>query len=380
MKYKIWIVIIILGFTSCSKQHYTIIKNVNVFDGDKVIENVNFVFNENGIKSISTDSKHFKYSTIIDGKDKTILPPLINAHVHVRSSENLKEAQSVGIFAMLDMFSTDRRANMFRTYNDSIKYCKFYSSNVGATSPGGHGTQFGVKIPTINDTLSSSQFVKDRVAENADYIKITHELSMSILDSIKLIEVIKETHNQNKIALAHISDLQSGLDVINLNIDGLAHIWYRKNSISSNEDLKLIKEKNAFIIPTLSVIKKVINEAKVSGIDSIYLSLDQLKNEVRKLYSNGISILAGTDSPNLGMDYTSQFFEELILLKECGLSDIDVLKSATINIYDKFKLREFERLKTNGKVNFILVKGMPHLQIRDIKNEKRIWKNAIEIN
>ncbi|MCB0521689.1 MAG: amidohydrolase family protein [Lewinellaceae bacterium] len=380
MKHTIGIIIILIFLASCSNQHYTIIRDVNVFDGENVLEDVDFVFTQSGIERISKKKKSYKNSTIIDGKGKTILPPLINAHVHVRSSENLKEAQKVGIFGMLDMFSIDSRANGLRVYNDSTAYSKFYSSNVGATPPGGHGTQFGINIPTINDTISPSQFVKDRVAQNADYIKITNEFSMSRLDTIQLKELINEAHNHNKITVAHISDLQNGLEVINQNIDGLAHIWYRSNSISKERDLNLLRAKEVFVIPTLSVIIKVINHANEIGLKDDYLTLDELKNEVRKLKNKGICILAGTDSPNYNMNYTTQFFEELLLLSECGLTEIEVLKSATTNIYEKFHLEEFNRLEVNRKSSFLLVTGKPYLRIEDIMNEKRIWKNGIEIS
>ncbi len=379
MKFSIWIITIALGFISCSKQHYIIIKDVNVFDGERVLENVDFVFSTTGIQSISTKKKRYFDSTIIDGKGKTIIPPLVNAHVHVRSSENLKESLNVGIFGVLDMFSTDARANNLRVYNDSLAYSKFYSSNIGATPPGGHGTQFGINIPTINDTLSPRQFVKDRIAQNADYIKITHETSMSRLDTSRLRELIDETHRQNKIAVAHVSDLQNGLELVNQNVDGLAHIWHRSNSISTESDLNLLKKREVFVIPTLSVILKLINHAEEIGLEDDYLSIEKLKNEVRKLNEKKICILAGTDSPNFNMNYSSQFFEELLLLKECGLSEIEILKSATKNIYERFHLKEFDVLRIKGNSSFILISGRPYLSIEDIMNQKRIWKNGIEI-
>lgn len=379
MKFSILIIAIVLGFISCSKQRYIVITDVNVFDGESVFENVDFVFSERGIHSISKRKKKYPNSILIDGKGKTILPPLINAHVHVRSAENLKEAQDVGIFGVLDMFSTDLRANNLRTYNDSLAYSRFYSSNVGATPPGGHGTQFKINIPTINDTLSPLQFVKDRIAQNADYIKITHETSMARLDTSQLRELIDETHRLNKIAVAHISDLQDGMEVVQQNIDGLAHIWYRSNSISTESELKIIKEKEVFIIPTLSVITKLIKEAEEMGLAGDYLSIEELKEEVRKLNERKICILAGTDSPNYNMDYSSQYFEELLLLKACGLSEIEVLQSATKNIYEQFSLKEFDLLKVDSKSSFILISGKPYLNIKDMMNQKRIWKNGIEI-
>lgn len=378
--YTICIVLIALALSSCSYKHYTIVKDVDVFDGEQVLENVNFAFSAEGIEYISPNKKRRKNSTIIDGKGKTILPPLINAHVHVRNSDNLKEALNAGIFGMLDMFSTDGRANRLRVYNDSLTFSKFFSSNVGATPPGGHGTQFRVSIPVIDETTSPRQFVIDRVAQNADYIKITHEFSMSRMDTSQIRELILEAHNQDKIVIAHISELQGAKEIINQNANGLAHIWYRSNSVSTEQDLKLMREKGVFVVPTISVIEKVINQAKEKGIEAEYLSLEELKNEVRKLHNSGICILAGTDSPNYGMDYSSQYFKELFFLKECGLSEIEILKSATTNIYDKFHLSEFTQLKVDSKASFLLVTGKPFLHIEDMKNKKRIWKDGIEIS
>ena len=328
---------------------------------------------------ISTTTKAPRNSTIIDGRNKTILPPFVNAHVHVKDSENLKEALNTGIFGMLDMFSTDEKANYFRSFNDSPNYASYYSSNVGATPPGGHGTQFGVDIPTIAESLSPSQFIRDRINQNADYIKITHEISMSRLDSIQLKELIDEAHQNNLITVAHISNLKSAIEVINQGADGLAHLWYRNNSIASENDLNLLKEKKTFVIPTLSVITKLISHAEEAGLEESFLKLNEIQSEVKKLYDHGIPILAGTDSPNFNLDFSAQFYKELILLKECGLSEINILKSATTNIYKAFGLKEFDSLKPNSHSSFLLIDGKPHIQIRDILNKKRIWKNGTEI-
>lgn len=364
---------------SCSNQQYTIIKDVAVFDGEKIHEKVNFIFTDSAIIEITPGKKKYRKGTIIEGAGKTILPPLINAHVHVRAAENLKEAQKVGIFAVLDMFSTDRRANGFRQYNDSLYYAQFYSSNVGATVPGGHGTQFRVRIPTINDSLSARQFIKDRIRENADYIKITQEHTMAKLSSPQLEEIIDETHQNNKKVVAHISDLENALELSKQNIDGLAHIWYREHSIASKADLDLFKEKDLFVIPTLSVIMKVQEQAAAVGRQGKYLSKNDLFREVQKLNRKGLKILAGTDSPNYNMDYSDQYFEELLLLKTAGLSNLEVLKAATTNSYKAFQLEGFESLKKNTVPNFILLDGQPHLRLKDIKAPKRIWKQGKEL-
>lgn len=169
---------LLVALSACSPKPYVLIQDVTVFDGESLHENVNFVFLDSVIIDISPKKKRYSGAQIIDGKGMTIIPPLINAHVHVREGENLKAALQHGVFALMDMFSTDNRANALRQFNDSLSYARFYSSNVGATVPGGHGTQFRVSIPTIDDDLSAKQFVNDRFAAGADYIKLTQEHRM----------------------------------------------------------------------------------------------------------------------------------------------------------------------------------------------------------
>lgn len=370
---------LLFALSSCSPKPYVLIQDVSVFDGENLHEQVNFVFLDSVIIGISPKEKRYSRAQIIDGRGMTIIPPLINAHVHVRQGENMKAALQHGVFALMDMFSTDNRANALRQFNDSLSYASFYSSNVGATVPGGHGTQFRVSIPTIDDDLSAKQFVKDRIAAGADYIKLTQEHSMAKLSPQQLGDIVQVAHQQDKKVVGHISTLSDALDLASHQVDGLAHIWYRQGAMADSSALVSFRNNNLFIIPTLSVIQKVIESATQNGYADRYLSFPQVQAEVRKAYSAGIPILAGTDSPNYQLNYTTQLYEELSLLKACGIPDIDVLKAATMNIYQQFSLPDFGLLQPNSMANFILVPGKPHEDISDLKAGMRVWKRGVEV-
>lgn len=370
---------LLVALSACSPKPYVLIQDVTVFDGESLHENVNFVFLDSVIIDISPKKKRYSGAQIIDGKGMTIIPPLINAHVHVREGENLKAALQHGVFALMDMFSTDNRANALRQFNDSLSYARFYSSNVGATVPGGHGTQFRVSIPTIDDDLSAKQFVNDRIAAGADYIKLTQEHSMEKLSPQQLGDIVQAAHQQDKKVVGHISTLSDALGLASQQVDGLAHIWYRQGAIADASALVSFRNDHLFIIPTLSVIQKVIESAGQNGYADRYLSFPQVQAEVRKAYTAGIPILAGTDAPNYQLNYTTQLYEELILLKACGIPDLAVLKAATTNIYQQFALPDFGLLQPNSMANFILVPGKPHEDISDLKMGMRAWKRGVEV-
>lgn len=203
MKIKnLLLLFLILPITSFAQDKQTIIANVNVFDGEKFFEKTNLIFQNGKIIDNTKEPTNTSGSELIDGSNKTIIPPLLNAHVHVWMRDNLKNALKYGIFALLDMHITDKLANDLRAFNDSLSYAEYYSSNAGATVPGGHGTQYGIAVPTINDSVSASQFVKDRLLSNADYIKILKEPLRPTLTTAQTLKVIEETHKNNKIAVA----------------------------------------------------------------------------------------------------------------------------------------------------------------------------------
>ena len=67
----------------------TLFTNVNVFDGvnEKLINNANVLVEGNLIKQVSTEAIKVEGATVIDGKGRTLMPGLIDAHWHTMMSE-----------------------------------------------------------------------------------------------------------------------------------------------------------------------------------------------------------------------------------------------------------------------------------------------------
>lgn len=386
------LLLILIAFQPCLAQNnfpenngnLTVIKNINIFTGEKYIEDTNLMYKDGVIVDINKNLEDIKNAIIIDGNNKTIIPPLVNAHTHIWSAENLQESLKFGIFVNLDMHTTDQYANLLRTYNDSLQYATYYSSNAGATIPKGHGTQFGIEVPTINDTVTPQKFVSDRIDAGADYIKILKEPLRVTLSSSQTLEVINETHKHQKIAVAHIATIEDAVELGNQNVDGFVHIWWDKPATQTQ--LNILKESNVFLAPTIFVTIKII-ELIESGNFSLfkkgtpYLSKEELLNELSKAYKTGIPILCGTDAPNFQMNYTDQIFKEMLILSQAGLTNEDVIRSATTNIYEAFDLTEFKGgIKIGRSASFILIDGNPILNIEDINNDKIIIKNGFKID
>jgi len=75
------------------------IKNVRVFDGERVIPEATVIIDSGRIRSLGKNISIPQGAKIIDGKGKTLLPGLIDSHVHVVYPNALEKAyQDSGAF------------------------------------------------------------------------------------------------------------------------------------------------------------------------------------------------------------------------------------------------------------------------------------------
>ena len=93
MKIRNLLVLLIIGLgTSISAQDTILIKNVNVWDGtsDKLKENHSVLIIGNLIEDVAKKIDVPENTTIIDGKGKTLIPGLSDAHVHLAMTLGVK--------------------------------------------------------------------------------------------------------------------------------------------------------------------------------------------------------------------------------------------------------------------------------------------------
>lgn len=372
---KIFLLSVTILLFSCATKHenVTVISNVGVFNGLTYTPNMYLAFEGEAIVEISNQPLDYNGAKVIDGTGKTIIPPLLNAHVHAWDKKHLKEALDAGVFAVLDMHNTDQTANDMRRYRDWINYAYYYSSGPGATVPGGHGTEYGFYVPTINDSVSPKKFTEDRIKLGADYIKIMREPIMKTVDFMQTEEVIQTAHVKNKLVVAHVSFPTDAAKLGMQGVDGFAHLWFSKPRANAGQWDSIQKHKS-FVVPTLYVTKKVLEEWEVRPWRDEWLEFDEVLKEAKLAYDKGMIILAGTDAPNQGFNFGTDLYEELKLLSKAGIPNTDVLKAATTNISTCFKLKEFGTLEKGKPSSFILINGNPINNISDIEKIEHIWK------
>jgi imidazolonepropionase-like amidohydrolase len=385
------------------------VTDVRVFDGEKTIEKTSVLVQDGKIAAIGNDVKIPKDIAVYRGEGKTLLPGLIDSHTHTYGDAR-KEALRFGVTTELDMFTDWRvlaEAKKQRESYAKTELADLWSAGTLATAPGGHGTEYGMQVPTLTKAEEANAFVQARAAEGSDYIKIVYDDGSAYGESVKIksltrdvtLALIRAAKTHNKKAIVHIASLDQAKLMAEQDADGLAHIFI--NEVADAPFIKQARTKKLFIVPTLSVTASLagVNEGKNLAVDNTlknYLSKAQtlalnagfpaqwqnpkvLENalaSVKLLHQAGVPLLAGTDAGNPSTAHGISMHGELTLLVKAGLSPIAALNAATALPAKTFGLHDRGRIAVSLRADLVLVDGNPTQDIHRTRHIDTIWKNG----
>jgi imidazolonepropionase-like amidohydrolase len=385
-----------------------VVRKARVFDGHTVLQQTD-VWVENGkIKAVGKDLKTPSGLTAIDGSGDTLLPGLIDAHTHAWGTA-LKEAEIFGVTTELDMFTDAKyaeREKKDQADSKDLDQADLRSAGTLATVPGGHGTEYGMPIPTLSTPAEAQAWVDARIAEGSDYIKIVVDDASAYgghrptLSNETLKALIDAAHKRGKLAVVHIGNQQEARDVIQAGADGLAHLF--ADSAPAPDFGKFAAAHHVFVVPTLSVLESVsgIPAGESLTTDSRlapYLTSEDSTNlkrgfpkfqttlsekyaeqTVAQLKAAQVPVLAGTDAPNPGTSHGASMHRELELLVRSGLTPTEALAAATSAPAAAFHLEDRGVIAAGKRADLVLVKGDPSADITATRAIVSVWKLGVE--
>src|SRR5262245_35248889 len=192
-----------------------LIRGARVFDGERVLPAADVLVHDGKIQAVKRSIEPPEGATVIDGTGKTLLPGFLDAHVHA-FGDVLRGALVFGVTTELDMFTDHRFAASMRAEQAAGKAdgrADLFSAATLVTAPKGHGTEYGMDIPTITAPGEAQAFVDARIAEGSDWIKIVYDdgheygISFATIDVPTMKAVIEAAHARKKLAVVHIGDL-----------------------------------------------------------------------------------------------------------------------------------------------------------------------------
>lgn len=386
------------------------IVGARVFDGEKVLSKATVLVEGGRIAAVGVDLAVPAGAEIVDGAGRTLLPGLIDAHVHARA-DGLVRALAFGVTTELDMFADPGLARAMRAEQAAGRAdgrADLFSAGILATAPGGHGTQYGFPIPTISTPAEAAAFVDARLAEGSDYLKIVLDdgaafgVVFPTLDAATVDALVEAAHARGKLAVVHVGSLAGAEAAIAAGADGLVHLF--ADAPPPPDFVRRARVAGVFVVATLAVTgtttgvpagRDLVADPRVAPF------LDATEHEllrrayprqpesriepanaavgVAALAAAGVPILAGSDAPNPGTAHGATIHRELELLVAAGLSPVAALAAATAAPADAFRLSDRGRIRPGLRADLLLVEGDPTTEITATRDLVAIWKGGARL-
>jgi imidazolonepropionase-like amidohydrolase len=358
------------------------IDNVRVFDGEGLTE-PRTVYVEDGLIVEATEGT--AATEVVDGAGGTLLPGLIDAHVHFDSLDNLAQFAGWGVTTALDMGTSP--ASLVDALRAVVGLTDIRSANSPASAPGGRPAPMEAADPTrvVTGPGDSDRFVADRVAEGSDFIKIIIEdpadKGPAALTAETIAALVASAHAAGLLTIAHASSdaaVQLGIDA---GVDILTHVPLRSRVTVEQIDAMLAK--GIAIVPTLSMMEGIgakfgmPTQGPGPGIHTAQAS-------VGAMLAAGVTIVAGTDANNapfvpFNPVLGESIHGELALLVGAGLTPVQALRSATSGAAALFRLPDRGAIAPGLRADLLLVDGDPTADITATRNIRAVWCGGVAV-
>ncbi len=382
-------------------------KKTVIVSGHKIIS-----INDGYIKPKNKEDQH------IDLKNKTVMPGLIDLHVHIESETNPKSFISkytdneadiafrstvfakrtlmAGFTTVRDLGGTGVNIALRNAINaGTVDGPRIFTAGKVIATTGGHGDRtngakanlFGNPGPEdgiINSAEEARKAVRQRYKNGADVIKITatggvlsvaKNGSNSQFTSKELEAVVATAKDYGMLTAAHAHGDEGMQRAVKAGIKTIEH-----GTFMSDATMNLMIQKQAYMVPTISAGKYVAEKAKIDGFYPAIIvpkALEvgpQLQDTFAKAYKKGVPIAFGTDA---GVFPHGDNAKEFRYMQEAGMPAMKAIQSATITNAKLLGIaKQFGQVKSNFIADIVATNTDPTKDIGALENVIFVMKNG----
>jgi imidazolonepropionase-like amidohydrolase len=346
--------------------------------------------------------------TVIDLKNATVMPGLMDMHVHL-SGEQSPQSYSEGFFlnpadfalhstvyakrTLLAGFTTVRDCGANDKLNLALRDAiakgwvdgprVYAAGSVGTTgshvgdATNGLNTQLQDLLATSNTAVADGpdglrRVVRQRYKDGADFIKVSSTggvLSLAksgqapLYTEDELAAVVQTAKDYGLRVAAHAHGDEGMKRAIKAGVVSIEH-----GTFMSDDTIKLMKEHGTYYVPTLSAGKFILEKAKVPGylpaivVPKAIATGAAMTATFQRAWQAGVKIAFGTDQ---GVAPHGDNAREFIYMVEAGMPPMKALQAATL---EGAKLLEIEKdlgtVEAGRLADLVAVPGDP---LNDIK-------------
>ncbi len=343
---------------------------------------------------------------LIDLSDSFVMPGLMDMHVHLQTelgprkdSESLRWSDELllmraymhalrtleaGFTTVRDAGSQTRQTYALRDAINKgwvVGPRIIAAGSVGIT--GGHADISGMKALFMelytDESICDGPYdcrraTRNRIKYGADLIKITSTGGVMTdretgtgqqMEMDELKEVVLAAKRMGRKVASHAHEEDGIIAALEAGVASIEHGTY-----TGKKAIRLFKQTGAYLVPTLLAGKTVATMAEETEIlteaqaaKAIRVGND-MKGNFSKAHKAGVKVAYGTDS---GVSPHGTNAEEAVLMHEAGMSEMAILKSATVNAADLIDMSDSLGTIEAGKhADIIATDGSPLDNIEEL--------------
>jgi imidazolonepropionase-like amidohydrolase len=298
----------------------------------------------------------------IDGRGRTLLPGLIDAHAHYTFDPTEGSLQAIGLrpdaeilaaaarhagLALAAGITTARGAGSIRGLElvlrdriaaGEVAGPRILAAGTAVGSPDGHGIAFGLGASGPRALAATTTWVIDA---GADVVKIVaseaamltttgHEPGRMVFGRPELTEdeiraIVEVAHERGRRVMAHAQDTESVIRCARTGVDSIEHAW-----LADREAIEVLAERATTLVPTLTVthVNRTLPGLTPEQRERQDLIERKHRASTEAAIDLGVPIATGTDTGEVGV--TADFvWREAALVKAHGASAMESIRAAT---------------------------------------------------
>lgn len=382
------------------------IKAGRLIDGcGNISENMILCIDEGKFKGILKAEQLAKEVAVTDYSAYTIMPGLINAHIHAFSpcdqSNEEEQARSPlqkaydgerfmhdllysGVTAARSLGSEGTSEQQLRDciHNDTVLGPDLVVCGRVITMSGGHGWSSGLESDGIDECRKNTRIL---LREGADVIKIMAtggvmtkgvEPGSAQLTMEEMKVCVEEAHKAGKKTATHAQGNQGIRNALDAGIDSIEHGIYL-DDVTINQMLM----QGTYLVPTLAAPKCIVDHGEGILPDYVmrksHMVIDAHVESFKRAYAAGVKIAVGTDA---GTPYNahSKTSYELELMVEYGVTPMDAITFATHNSAECLGIEKTHGTIEVGKfADMIVLEKNPLEDITALRNVNKVYKHGV---
>jgi len=333
----------------------------------------------------------------IDVAGKTLMPGLCDAHVHViASTANFKKLMGWAPSYVTAKAGEVMAAMLWRGFTtvrdvggadfgiaqaveeDLLDGPRLLFGGRALSQTGGHGDFRGPGENLLDDCLCCAgmgrvcdgvaevqKAARDELRRGAHHVKImasggvsspTDRIDSTQFSLDEMRAIVDECEAANRYACAHAYTARAVNRALQCGVRSIEH-----GNLIDAESCAIFKEKDAFLVPTLSTYRALVDEGVEAGmpaelVEKTYQVLDAGLEALALAHARGVRIVFGTDL--LGDMHRHQLNE--FNIRAQVQSTAEILRSATVTAAELFQMEgDIGRVAEGHRADLLVVDGDP---------------------